>query len=411
MNSTTPTAHASDTPTAHASDSQRRPTPEVIRKDVLRVPLEMPALRALCGPLALDFDEVHVSAGPVVRWRRRLGAHTVTAIAQLNDGTPTWRRGDLFGVTYEARTASEPQNDDIRTFVEAFADYITAWTARHLALLTTAFANAQPVWEHGARTGEVVPTAALGVEASLLAPLFREIEILYGAPCIVRRISGPVPDAYAIDFPTHLMEGVDAYSYLLGIHGFSYPMRRYLSQLGYGWSDAEVDCVPTPSSFVKLADAMNIPLGFSPQLVPVFGRLNVKPWVGYITRGSYPATVPSHVRPLLAHRNRKRLLLAEKEQRGPLRDFRGPATALVHDMGMHATATHRIPIDCAEQLRAVAKARLSESRKAAQDVAVFFEGTLTRESLDMFRTLDRPEDFADMFRTRFDDFAAELRGH
>lgn len=368
-------------------------------------------LRATLDGFILPTDQITVLPGPTVVWTREINGHTVSARAVADPEARAWKRSDHFAVSYGAEGVSDPFSvPEISSALNAFADVALTWTAEDLTALSAYLAHARDMWDGGAIRNEIVPISALGEDAVLLAPTFAEVEYLYGEPCRIRRIPGPVEDAYSIEFPAALARWVEGrYSYLLKVHRMSYPMRQYLAELGFGWVGDQTTCVPTVASFVKIAQHKGVLSGFCPEMIPMPSHLSFRDWTGVVLDGRYPATVLSEKRRGLRLLSKVMAVPSKWGFHGPLHHFRAPSTALAHDVGQHAMATHRIPADCREELQEIAGTILQQEPAPAKHVALFFEGKLTRDCLDIFREIEQPSDFEAAYRKKHSEFVAALQ--
>jgi len=184
--------------------------------------------------------------------------------------------------------------------------------------------------------------------------------------------------------------------------GLRRSMRAHFASLGVIFDDdLRPRTVPTPTTFCRALAGRSELAKLRPQLIA--GRapmLSANTWASYLRRGVLPISVAP---PWAVHLHRIIRHLP------PLATIPCDVGMVVHDIGLHALGLHAIPAAAWDDLvaRAVCRVRARGARLIPR-IAGFFEGSLTRTSWEVWKTIDTPPEFAATFIGRLPALEAEL---
>ncbi|MEZ4385716.1 MAG: hypothetical protein R3A79_30635 [Nannocystaceae bacterium] len=184
--------------------------------------------------------------------------------------------------------------------------------------------------------------------------------------------------------------------------GLRRSMRAHFAGLGFVFDDdLRPRTVPTPTTFSRaLADRGDL-ARLRPQLVD--GRapmLHAIAWAAHLRRGVLPISVAPRWAVQLHRLVRQVPALAS---------IPCDVGMVVHDMGLHALGLHAIPAASWDALVARAEGRVrARGLRLVPRIAAFFEGSLTRTSWEVWRSIDAPGEFAAAFDARLPGLEAEL---
>jgi hypothetical protein len=184
--------------------------------------------------------------------------------------------------------------------------------------------------------------------------------------------------------------------------GLRRSMRAHFAGLGFVFDDdLRPRTVPTPTTFNRALARRSDIARLRPRIVA--GRWPMLPattWASFLRRGVLPISVaPSWAVQL--HRVLRRLPRLET--------IPCDVGMVVHDMGLHALGLHAIPAAAWDALVARAEGRVrARGLRLVPRVAAFFEGPLTRTSWEVWKSIDAPGEFAEVFNARLPSLEAEL---
>lgn len=180
--------------------------------------------------------------------------------------------------------------------------------------------------------------------------------------------------------------------------------RAYLQDLGMDVGPSGyVDVVPTPAEFRRRVRALGLPEPLRPTFAPD-PALVIPParWLAHLRR----RRLPIHLRAEWKYRLGAPAREVMHRVYAPWRvKWHTHFHAFGHDMSLHGLALHRLPAAALEALLERAGRARGRGVRAAAD---FFETTLTRRCVELWREVDEPEAFADAFERVFPELERAL---